>query len=67
MKKKLGINIEDRDLDRLRRLNETNVTKKLIVRVPVPNIFSSQISDNRDQILSEMKKEMDEKLKSRFQ
>lgn len=62
MKSRLGINIQDRDLSRLRHLNETNVSKQLTTEVPVPNVYSSPIPDNREQILVEMRKEMDKKL-----
>jgi F420-0:gamma-glutamyl ligase-like protein len=62
MKSRLGINIQDRDLSRLRHLNETNVTKQLTTKAPVPNVYSSPIPDKRDQILMEMRKELDKKL-----
>ncbi len=59
---RFGINIQDRDLSRLRHLNETNVAKQLKTKAPVPNVYSSPIPDNRDQILLEMKKELDKNL-----
>ncbi len=62
MKSKLGINIQDRDLSRLRHLNETNVSKQLTTKTPIPNVFSSPIPDNREQILLELRKELDKKL-----
>ena len=60
--KKFGIAIEDRDLDRLRRLNETNVSKTLITTQPVPTVFCSQNLDYREQVLEDLKKEIDKNL-----
>ena len=59
---RLGININDYNLDKLRKINDSNTSKDLKVVAPKPDIFVSVIPDRRDQILKKMKSEMDSKL-----
>jgi hypothetical protein len=57
---KLGINIPKRDMSQFYSVSEPNK-----IKTPEPNIFFTPIHDNREQILENIKKDLDNQFEIR--
>jgi hypothetical protein len=66
--KRLGINIQNYDIENYRKINDENMKsvlkerKYLVYKAPEQNIFYTPGPDNRELILKKMKKEIDSAL-----